>query len=109
MADLNARYGPNPPPLAGTTLVSAGAIGTYVVLRDIHIVNTTDTAATFTLGINGLTAATALFFNVTLQPKDFITRTGNLPLNGGATPDTLQASQGTAGAITITIGGVSGP
>lgn len=110
MADALARYGPAVPSSAGaSTLITAGGAGTYTVLRHLHVVNTTNSTAWVTVGINGITAAQSLWFQMAIGPLDFLDWTGNIPLLGSGTPDTLQAIQQTTGALTVTVGAVTGP
>jgi hypothetical protein len=109
MADALARFGPAQPGTTATTLITAGAAGTYTVIRHLHVVNTTAATQTITVGINGVTAALSLWFNFPIDPSDFLDWTGNVPLLGSATPDTLQALQSNAGALTVTVGAVTGP
>lgn len=111
MADALARYGPTQPSNAGnTTLVTAGGAGTYTVVRQIHVANTTAATAWVTIGIGGVTAALAFMYQLPVDPGDVYDWVGNLPLLGSATtPDTLIATQQTAGALTVTIGAVTGP
>jgi hypothetical protein len=105
MADASGRiYGPAQPGTSNATLYTVPAV-TTVVVRSIHVCNTTGTAATISLAING-TAATAA--NCWLSAL-------SIPANGSydwsgflhlSTTDTIQGLQGTANALTVTINGV---
>ena len=105
MADASGRiYGPAQPGTTNATLYTVPA-ATTVVVRNIHICNTSGSAATISLAING-TAATAA--NCWLSAL-------SIPANGSydwsgflhlSTTDTIQSLQGTASALTVTISGV---
>lgn len=110
MADALARYGPTQAAIVGTTLITAGGAGTYTVVRHVHVVNATATTAWITLGVNGVAAANALVWQLSVAPGDFFDWTGNIPLIGSlTTPDTLQMIAQTALALTVTVGAVTGP
>ena len=109
MAELLARYGPVQPGTAASTVITCGAASTFVVVRHLHLVNASAASCWVTIGINGTAAANALWFQVALPAGDFLDWTGNIPLLGGASPDTLQVIAQTASALTLTIGAVSGP
>lgn len=110
MADVLTRYGPAVPGVAGSTLITAGLANTYTVLRHLHVVNTSAAACWYTAAINGVLAANALYWQLVLQPGDFLDWTGNIPLIGNATtPDTLQHLAQTATSLTVVVGTVVGP
>jgi hypothetical protein len=76
---------------------------TTTILKSIVMTNTTGTAATVTIGINGTAAANQIVPAVSVGANDTKIVDGvNIILNTG---DTLQALQGTASAITLTISG----
>ena len=105
MAETASRvYGPAQPGTGNATLYTVPG-GTTAVIRNIHICNTTGTAATVSLAVNG-SAATAANLFIAAQ---------NIPANGSydwsgflalATAETIQGLQGTLNACTVTISGV---
>ena len=104
MADASGRlYGPAQPGTTNATIYTVSA-GT-VVVRNIHICNTTATAATISLAINAsaATAANCFLSALTIPANGTLDWSGFLHLS---TADTLQALQGTASALTVTISGV---
>lgn len=104
MADASGRiYGPAQPGTTNSTLYTVSA-GT-VVVRNIHICNTTGTAATISLAINGsaATAANRWLSSISVAPNGTYDWSGFLHLS---TTDTIQGLQGTASALTVTISGV---
>lgn len=105
MPDVSARiYGPAQPGTTNATLYTVGSTAT-VVVRNIHICNTTATAATINLAINGsaATAANCWLEEFSIPANSAYDWSGFLHLSAN---DTLQALQGTASALTLTISGV---
>jgi hypothetical protein len=90
------------PGTSATTLYTVPA-NTTTILKSIVMTNTTGTAATVTIGINGTAAANQIVPAVSVGANDTKIVDGvNIILNTG---DTLQALQGTASAITLVISG----
>jgi len=107
MADVPIRLYLGQPGTTATTIYTAPAtVGSYVVVRGVHIANATTAAATITLGIGGVTAAVAFYFNVSVPASGALDWTGMLVLAPG---ETVQSIQGTALALTVTASGISGP
>jgi hypothetical protein len=105
MPDASGRiYGPAQPGTGNTTLYTVPS-ATTVVVRNIHICNTTATAATISLAINAsaATAANCWLTALSVPGNSSYDWSGFLHLS---TTDTLQALQGTASALTVTISGV---
>lgn len=105
MPDVSGRiYGPAQPGTTNATLYTVPA-STTVVVRNIHVCNTTATAATISLAINGTaaTAANCWLTALSIPANSSYDWSGFLHLS---TADTLQALQGTASALTMTISGV---
>ena len=104
MADASARiYGPAQP---GTTNATIYTVSTgTVVVRNIHICNTTAAAATISLAIDAsaATAANCWLSALSVPANSSYDWSGFLHLDNA---DTLQALQGTASALTMTISGV---
>jgi hypothetical protein len=99
------------PSTSATTLYTAPANTTpqpspYVtaVIKEIWLVNTTSTAQTVTIGINGTSAVNQIIPAQTIQPNTAVPISDiNKALSGG---DTIQALQSVAGAITVHIDGI---
>lgn len=105
MADVSGRiYGPAQPATTNATLYTVPAL-TTVVVRNIHICNTTATAATINLAIDAAatTAASCWLEELSIPANSVYDWSGFLHLDAA---DTLQALQGTASALTMTISGV---
>lgn len=105
MADVSGRiYGPAQPAATNAVLYTVPAL-TSVVVRNIHICNTTAAAATISLAINGTaaTAANCWMSALSIPANSVFDWSGFLHLS---TTDTLQALQGTASALTVIISGV---
>lgn len=99
------------PGTTGATVYTAPAQSTNQVapyatsiVKSILICNTTASAATITVGINGVAAANQIIGTLSIPAND------TLPMSMEdvflSASDTIQALQGTAGAITLTISGV---
>jgi hypothetical protein len=105
MADVSSRiYGPAQPGTTnGTSYTVPGS--TTVIVRNIHICNTTASVATVSLAINGTaaTAANCWLSALSIPPNGSYDWSGFLHLSAA---DTLQGLQGTSGALTVTISGV---
>lgn len=105
--------GPTQPGTAATTLYTApaatqntsqnGFVGATAKVSSITICNTSaSTTDTITIGVNGVGAANALLYSLTMQPNDTIT----LPFDEWLQPgDTLQAVQSTAANFTVHVNG----
>lgn len=102
--------GPTQPGTTATTIYTAPANTTAnpspnatAIIKSIWLANTTASTATITLGINGTAAATLIIPAVSVPANDVkIISQETLELNAS---DTLQALQGTASAITVTVNG----
>lgn len=98
------------PGTAATTLYTAPAASSNVtspsataIIEEIILTNTTATAATVSIGINGTAAANLIVASLSIAGNDTKVLTGlRTALPAGAT---IQALQGTAGSITVTISG----
>jgi len=99
------------PGTTATTLYTAPANTTNqpspyatAIIKEILICNTTSSAATITIGINGTAAANQIVGTLSVAGNDTKILTGiDTCLSAG---DTIQALQGTASAITLLISGV---
>lgn len=104
MADLAKLMYEGQPSTADTLLYTAPAAA--AIVRNIHIVNTTATAATITLGMNAgaALALTNHFLTArTIGPNDTYDWSGFLVISAAGT---IRALQGTAAACTVIISGV---
>lgn len=105
------KFYQNQPGTSATTLYTAPANTTNqpapyatAMVKEIILANTTGTAATVTLGINGVAAANQFVPTLSVAANDTkIIGPLDTMLSAG---DTLQALQGTSGAITVTVSGV---
>ena len=105
MTDTASRlYGPAQPGTGNATLYTVAA-ATTTIIRNIHITNTTGTAATISLAINGTaaTAANCWLYTLSIPANGSYDWSGFLAL---ATTDTLQGLQGTGSALTLTVSGI---
>lgn len=105
MADVSGRiYGPAQPAATNAVLYTVPAL-TSVIVRSIHICNTTGSPATVTLAINGsaATAANRWLSAVSVPQTGTYDWSGFLHLSAA---DTIQGLQSSATACTITISGV---
>lgn len=106
MADAGSLvYGPAQPGTTNGTLYTVpGATTAHV--KSVKVVNTTGTAATITLALNG-TAATAanhwLFSAYSVPANGFVHVETYEAL---AAADTIQGLQGTSAALTVTISAI---
>lgn len=106
MADTAARlYGPAQPGTTNATLYTSAA-STQTIVKSVTLVNTTGTAATITLAINGTSDTAAnhwLLSAYSVPPNGFV----HIPVwEVLEATDTIQGKQGTSAAITATISGV---
>ena len=93
-------------PGTADTLLYTVPAGTRATVTAIHIVNTTGTAATITLGLNAgsaLAAANHFLSALSVPGNGTYDWTGAHVLEAG---ETIRALQGTAGALTVHISGV---
>lgn len=105
MADASGRiYGPAQPGTGNAVIYTVPA-ATTVVVRNIHICNTTANNATISLAIDAsaATAANCWLSALSIPGNSSYDWSGFLHLDAA---DTLQALQGTASALTVTISGV---
>ena len=105
MADTALRlYGPAQPGTGNATLYTVPG-ATTCVIRHMRVMNTTGSAATISVAINGTaaTAANCLLYAFSIPANSVYDWTGFIPL---AAADTIQGLQGTGSALTVTIGGV---
>jgi len=96
-------YGPAQPATTNATLYTVPA-STQAHVRSVVVVNTTGTAATLTLALNGSSATAAnhwLFSAYSIPANGFVHATGLLASLDAA--DTIQGLQGTNAALTVTI------
>lgn len=115
MAETPTRAGPTALTTTTTTIKTADAASTWVIVRSIVIVNVHTAAITVTLGVgttNTDTAAKRLVSAMSLNVGETleVLAPGFLPLLGHATtPDLLYALCSVADGATITLGCVEGP
>jgi hypothetical protein len=105
MTDTAARaYGPAQPGTSNGTLYTVPTDYQFIV-RNIHACNTTSSAATLSVGLNGTaaTAANCLLSALSIPAYSTYDWSGFLCLEAA---DTIQSLQGTSGALTVTISGV---
>mgnify|MGYP003394107751 FL=1 len=103
MGNKPARfYGPAQPGTVAATLVTAPS-EQGIIIRNIHVANTTATAATLTLSVGTDAVGTRLYATFSV-PANGIHDSGATfeVLNGG---ETIQGFQGTSGALTVSISG----
>ena len=105
MADSAQLFFEGQPTQADTLLYTAGV--TASIVRSIHATNTTGLSATLTLGLNaggtlGTTTHWLSAFNV--LPRDTYDWGGFATIVASGT---IRALQGTTGALTVTISGIS--
>lgn len=95
------------PSTGDTTLFTAST--TYVILKEVVVTNTTATAATFNLALNG-TSATAsncfLGYQYSVGANSTVVFALSTVL---ANTNTIHGLQATSGALSVTISGVLGP
>lgn len=113
MAELPIRAAVVTVGIAATAVYTAGAAGTFLIVRNIHVTNETAAQITFTLGI-GTTLADAatgrrFYSSIPIAANSALDWSGFLVVNGGATPDLIYGLASVANAATVTLSGVSGP
>lgn len=109
MADALKRLYFGQPTTSNTTLYTApGSTNTVpaAVVRTIHAANTSGTSATLTLALNGTaaTAANQILGTFSIPAYGLLVENVNIVLNE---TDTIQGLQGTSGAITLVVSGVT--
>jgi hypothetical protein len=116
MAETPVSAGPTVLTTSSQTIVTAGAGGTWTLLRKMIVTNTTDAPVNVTIGIgtsNTDTAAKRIFHNVTVQPGAPLIEDGFAVLDGGASPELLYALMPSAsspvGGLNIYVATVTGP
>lgn len=92
-------YGPAQPGTSTAVIYTVPAV-TTAILKQIILANTTGSAATVTIGINGSDAEDRIIPSISVAANSVYTLDIALPL---PTADTLDAFQGTSAAITVTI------
>ena len=106
MTDSAARaYGPAQPTTGATVLYTVG-VNEQFIIRNIHVCNTTASTATVSLAFNGTsaTAANCFLSGYEILPYATYDWSGSLTLDEA---ETIQALQGTTGALTLIISGVT--
>ena len=98
-------HGPTTPGTTDSTAYTVPA-STSVILKEIIIANTTGSAATVSIGLNGtsLTAANQIVGAKSIPANDIVVLALSTVLNTG---DTIHVSQGTSSACTVTSSGVT--
>jgi hypothetical protein len=114
MAEAPTRAGPTQITTTTTTIKTAGAGGTWVIVRSIIIANVASAAAAITIGVgtsNTDSAAKRIVSSMNLDVGQTleVLAPGFLPLLGGGSPDLLYALCSIANGATITLGCVEGP
>lgn len=103
MADTAKRlFGPALLTNAAATKYTVPA-ATTAIIRNIHIANTTGTAATFTMSIGADAAGTELFTAVSIAANTTVILPVFLVM---AAAEILQAYSGTTSALNLTLSGV---
>src|SRR5688500_17517623 len=103
MADLAARIiGPILLTNASVTLYTVPAV-TQAIVRNIHIVNTSATAATATLSIGVDAAGTRLLSAVSIPANSAYDWSGFIVTEAA---ETIRGQSGTTNVLTITVSGV---
>jgi len=92
-------YGPTSQPTGPTTLFTIATATTYII-RNIHVVNTTGSAATLTMSVGVDAATTELFTAKSVAANDVYDWYGPLTL---VAAETLRTLAGTNNALTVTI------
>lgn len=103
MATSLRPYGPAQPGTSNATLYTAAAV---TIVRNIHVVNTTASAATITIALGGTsdTAANHFLSALSIPENGSYDWSGFLHVpNGG----TITGKQGTSAALTVTISGAT--
>lgn len=92
-------YGPAQPGTSTGVLATVPTSKRWVI-KQIVMANTTNTAATITLGLNGTAAADQVVPEITVQPNTVETLDCSIVLE---TTETIDGLQGTSAAVTVTI------
>lgn len=106
MADtLKRMYFGQPSTSNGTLYTAPSGSGAKAVIRTIHVTNTSATSATISIGLNGTaaTAANQIVSTFSVPAYGLFVENLNIVLEAS---DTIQALQGTSGALTVLISGV---
>ncbi len=97
-----------PTRIVGPQLVTNSAATVYTVpgatttiLRNIHVANTSASAATFFLSLGTDAAGKRLFSGQTIPANGSLDWTGNIPM---AAAEILQSYSGTTNVLSVTIG-----
>ncbi|MGI9016102.1 MAG: hypothetical protein ACR2HR_03185 [Euzebya sp.] len=114
MAEIPTRSGPTALAATTTTIKTAGAADTWVILRSILVTNTHTASVKVTVGVGTTNTDAAAKRLVSQMPLGVgetleVLAPGFVPLAGGATPDLLYALCDVAAGATITLGTVEGP
>lgn len=113
MAEVPTRAGPTLVGTSPVTIYTAGAAGTWTIMRSIVLANVTANTITATVGIgttNTDTAAKQIVPSVTVLANEVMTLDVFIPLAGHAsTPDLVYADSNAASSLTVTLGLVTGP
>lgn len=103
MTDTAVRMvGPDDIPNSTTTLYTVPG-STKAIIRNIHIANTTGTAATIKMSIGADSAATRILGDLSIPAAGTYDWSGFMVLEAG---ETLRATGGTNNALTVTVSGV---
>lgn len=103
MADTPVRMvGPDDIPNSTTTLYTVPG-STTAIVRNIHIANTTSSAASIKMSIGADSAATRILGDTVIPANGTYDWSGFMVL---ATGETLRATGGTNNALTVTVSGV---
>lgn len=104
MADALKRLaGPTQPGTVTGVLLTVPANKRYTI-KQILLCNTTAAIATVTIGIGGTAAASRIVSAKSVAPNETLALNLTLPLEAA---ETLDALQGTASAITVTVSGIN--
>ena len=93
----------------GTLYTVSSSAGSYFIVKEILVVNTSASAATISLALNGTAATAANCAWADAYPvaaNSSVVFALSTVLNAS---DTIHGLQGTSGALTVTVSGVAGP
>ena len=103
MTDTAKRLaGPDDIPNSTTTMYTVPS-STKAILRNIHIANTTGTAASIKMSIGADAAGTRILGDTVIPANGTYDWTGFMVMEAG---ETLRATGGTNNALTVTVSGV---
>ena len=103
MTDTAKRLaGPDDIPNSATTMYTVPG-STKAIIRNIHIANTTNTAATIKMSIGADAAGTRILGDLSIPAFGTYDWSGFMVLEAG---ETLRATGGTNNALTVTVSGV---